>query len=258
MNWMSLNASVTASYFVRFQIAETQKNDPSGSGSPSDPGDFRNRASTFLLTSLVVSLTKSRSALYCPGWMFCAAVLAAKPESLEAWKKKHESPLQTSDSFKKVSHHCFRMFQVSYGFHTSFLHVSHCRESPTFLILTCEQSGPSRFCARLGVPSHGHNNGSTKRSASLAKLSDNYSDCVDSPASYAGATSHSLDLHWIFKYCMPSAEALVTQPMSVEPFTFTLTRTSSAGFFLSHSRTSKVCWNVLKRDHIRREVLKRS
>ena len=130
--------------------------------------------------------------------MFCAAVLAAKAESLEAWKKEHESPLQTSDSFKKVSHHCFRMFQVSYGFHTSFLHVSHCRESPTFLILTCEQSGPSRFCARLGVPSHGHNNGSTKRSASLAKLSDNYSDCVDSPASYAGATSHSLDLHWIF------------------------------------------------------------
>ena len=52
---------------------------------PSYPGAFLKRPSTFLLTSLVASLTKSLSALYCPGWMFCAAVLLAKPESWAQW-----------------------------------------------------------------------------------------------------------------------------------------------------------------------------
>ena len=127
MNWMSLNASVTASYFVRFQIAETQKNDPSGSGSPSDPGDFRNRASTFLLTSLVVSLTKSRSALYCPGWMFCAAVLAAKPESLEAWKKKTRIP---SPNIRFFQESVASLFQDVSGFIWFSYIVSACLPLP--------------------------------------------------------------------------------------------------------------------------------
>ena len=44
-------------------------------------GALRNLASTSFRTSLVMSLTKSRSALYWPGWMLDAAVLCRRPES---------------------------------------------------------------------------------------------------------------------------------------------------------------------------------
>ena len=200
---MSLNASVTASYFVRFQIAETQKNHEKSSKriESKRPRRFP-ESSIYILTDLPGCVAHEVAICFVLPWLNVLRCSLGRQAGILRGLEKNTNPLSKHQILSRkcriIVSGCFRMFQVSYGFHTSFLHVSHCRESPTFLILTCEQSGPSRFCARLGVPSHGHNNGSTKRSASLAKLSDNYSDCVDSPASYAGATSQSLDLHWIF------------------------------------------------------------